>query len=235
VRIAICDDEPLSRAQLLKSIIACEDVTSDVNVADFGSGASLVESHLATPFNIIVLDIEMDGMSGVEAAQTIRGADNDVIIIFFTGHLQYAQQSFGIGVFDYILKSDPPGAICDVLGRALRKYEEQHHMLKLGGRDSTHLVEANEIIYFVADQKNVKYITASGRLFIDGTITEYENRLSQHGFIRCHHKYLVNMAYIKSIGKSEITTKQGHKIPISTRRKQDCLRIYGKYLLRYMV
>ena len=232
MRIAICDDEIDFRKMLRQATDASNVLPKDTEISEFPDGTTLISSHKACPYDIIFLDIQMSGISGMEAGREIRNADRNVIIIFLTSHKQFVFQSFKIEAFDFIAKPVDDIAVHEVLCRALRKYREQHCVIQINWQDTSHSLDAREIIYLESDRRHVNFITNERQYMCVGKLIEYEERLLPYGFLRCHHSFLVNMKYIKSIEVTSIITTSGHDVHMSVRKKQDCLKAFNTYLAK---
>ena len=232
MRIAICDDESDFRKVLRQAIDTSNVLPQDAEISELADGATLISSHKACPYDIIFLDIQMSGISGMEAGHEIRGADRNVIIIFLTSHKQFVFQSFKIEAFDFITKPVDDTAVHEVLCRALKKYREQHYILQINWQDTSHSLDASEIIYLESSGRHVTFITRERQYMCVGKLTEYEERLLPYGFLRCHHSFLVNMKYIKSIEVTSIVTTTGHDVHMSVRKKQDCLKAFNTYIAK---
>jgi DNA-binding LytR/AlgR family response regulator len=121
MRIAICDDESIHRDILMKTLIASKALPEGTALLEYPDGSTLLNDHKQHPFDMIFMDIEMEGISGLEAGQRIRDIDSTVIMIFLTGYAKYVFKSFRIEPFDYIVKPINQRKIDDVLDRAVRK------------------------------------------------------------------------------------------------------------------
>ena len=235
VRIAICDDESEVRARLRQAIFASKSLPPDADSIEFSNGAELLKSHTDRPFEIIFLDIQMEGMSGLEVGHEIRNTDKNVIIIFITGYQKYVFESFKIEAFDYIMKPIEDATVADVLRRALKKHKEQHYIVQFKCEDSYHTLHVSEIIYIECHTRRVKIATENESFYCFGKLNEYEKRLTPYGFLRCHQNNLVNMSYIKSIEKTCIVTATNENVDMSVRKRQDCLKAFNTFLAKYRV
>lgn len=235
MRIAICDDEPIHREDVKKVLSTCEVLPKNNVLSEYPNGLDLLEEHAKNPFDIVFLDIEMEGLSGLETGQKIRNIGRNVIIIFLTSYKDYVFNSFRIEPFDYILKPITVEKIINVLKRAVNKYNEQHYLIPISFKDNTYTLEVREIVYIESDLRHVIFYTENNRYMCIGKLNEYDYRLSSYGFYRCHQSYLINMNFIKSIDDKKIEMTTGSEINMSVRRKQDCLNAYSEYLARYRV
>ncbi|MCL2820423.1 MAG: LytTR family DNA-binding domain-containing protein [Oscillospiraceae bacterium] len=235
MRIALCDDNEQLRKELSTLLAKIEDWFILYDLEESESGEALIIKHIKNPYNIIFLDIEMDGMSGIETGHAIRKTDKDVIIIFLTSHTQYVFESFTIEAFDYIVKPITAERVRETLGRALRKYKDQHHIISFRWQGTTHSFDISDIVYIEAYHGRVLFRSKDDVQECNGKLEEYERDLRSHGFLRCHRNAIINMRYIKSIEDKAIITTCNRKVEMSARKKQSCLRAYNSYLVKYRV
>ena len=233
----MCDDEPIFRKQVRDSIATCELLPKGQDISLFATGADLIECHSKHPFDIIFLDIHMERISGLEAGKMIRDFDRDVIVIFVTSHEQHTFESFKIEIFDYLMKPVSDEDIFDVLRRALMKYKERHHIIEVSQKDTLTKVDVSDIIYIEGHGNRIKLVTKDGEpaSYCLGSLSDYNIRLSQYGFIRCHQNCLINMNYIKRIEKSSIITVYGQEVKMSVRKRQCCIDAFSDFLTKYLV
>lgn len=181
------------------------------------------------------LDIEMDGLSGLEVGQKLRDVDRNVIIIFLTGYKKYVFKSFKIEPFDYILKPINNEKICDVLTRAIKKHRELFYIVDIKWYDKSYNLRACDIVHIESDLRHVTFVTDKNKFKSIGKLDAYEQRLSPYGFLRCHQSFLINMNYIKSIESKSIITTLGTEIDMSARRKKECLNAFNEFITRYKI
>jgi len=244
VRIVICDDDKSIRDSIKTILSKSDDFHAD-DIHEASSGEELILKHKSNPFTIILLDIEMEGMTGMEAGHEIRNIDKDVIIVFITSHQQYVFSSFKIEAFDYIVKPINEEKINEVLDRAARKYRDRHHIISYKWQGTTHNLDICEIVHIVAYHNRILFyttenigndnMTKENIRECNGSLDKYERDLLNYGFMRCHRNTLVNMRYIKSIEEKAIVTLYNERLTISIRKKQHCLRAYNSYLTKYRV
>jgi len=235
MRIAICDDESIHRNNCRTALTSCNILSEDAVITECSSGEELIDAHAECPFDIIFLDIQMGGISGLEAGHILRKSDKDVIIIYLTSHDQYVFNSFEIAPFDYILKSVHNNKICVILDRAVRTFKEQRHVVHFSWHDKLYALKVCEIVYLESEVRHVMFVTKNDRYTCIGKLSDYEQRLLSYGFLRCHQSFLINMGFIKSIGSKSILTTMGSEIRMSPGRKQYCLNTFSDHLVKYRV
>jgi len=235
MRIAICDDELTHRESLMAALADVETLSKDTVILDFSSGTVLLNSHMRCPFDIVFLDMEMDGMTGLETGQELRNVDRNVIIIYITGFEKYVFESFKIEPFDYILKPVGSVKIREVLCRALKKHREQYYIVDFKWHDKSYALRACDIVHVESNLRHLIFVTENNSYKSIGKLNDFEHRLSPYGFLRCHQSFLINMKYIKCIENRSIKTTLGNEIDMSSRRKQDCLNAFNEYITKYKV
>jgi len=235
MRIAICDDEPVHLNSIKTTLQAYNELPKDTKISEYTNGLTLLEGYNENPFDIVFLDIEMDGISGLEAGQKLRDIDKKLIIVLVSGYEEYMRQSFKIEVFDYIVKPFDDEEIYGVLNRALKKYYDQHHKIELKWKDINYLLNIGDIVYIEIDNRHLKVVTQSNDIKCLGKLDYYDNLLSPYGFFRCHKSFLVNMAFISSIDGKKITTIYNNELYISVRKKRECISAFNEFASKYRI
>jgi len=237
MRIAICDDEPIHRVQLKKTLRNYHDLPDNTNVAEYSSGEELLSGYTKEPFDIVFLDIEMDGISGLKTGQYLRKKDKDVIIIFLTSHAEYVFKSFDIEPFNYVMKSGKPERLNRVISNAIKKHNEQRDVVEVKWQDRVYALRICDIVYIESNAKKLTYATENNTYETIGKLNDHEQKLSPYGFLRCHQSILINMKFIKSIESTKIiiNTVPSGSVDMSVRRKQACLDAFSKYIVKYKV
>ena len=237
MRIAICDDEHTIRNCIKEILYDNTDLSIYTDIQEAVCGEELIEKHKISPFDIIFLDIEMSGISGIETGHTIRKMDRDAIIIFITSHKQYVLESFTVEAFDFIEKPIEADKIKKTLQRAIRKYKDQHYIINYRWQGISFSLDISDIVSIEAFRGRVLFQTTSkkGEYECNGSLDDYERDLQIYGFLRTHRNALINMRYIKRIEDNVIITSCNSEVEMSARKKQSCLRAYNKYLVKYRV
>jgi len=213
MKILIVDDEPLARARLCALVdeLGCCEI-----VADVGNGnEALSVAHAFQP-EVILLDIRMPGMDGMEAAQHFAQQHPAPAIIFTTAFSEHAVEAFEYHAVDYLLKPIRKERLEESLKRAYSFFlqtQSESSTLPIGTpkarthisyyfRGETRLIPVNKIYYFLADQKYVVVHWAEGEALITEVLKDLEQEFAGQ-FLRIHRSTLVAMGQIRSLSKDK--------------------------------
>ncbi|MDE7416012.1 MAG: LytTR family DNA-binding domain-containing protein [Lachnospiraceae bacterium] len=216
-RIAVCDDERAD-ALYISSFIKkwASDHAVMVHVEEFPSAeAFLFEYEEDRTFDILFLDIEMqeDGMNGIELAAKIRERDHAIQIVFVTGYMDYIAEGYDVEALHYLLKPVTQERLGSVLERAVQRVEDREKELCLQTPEGIVRVPVNSIRYLEV-QRNYVTIYAEEPYTVKKTLGELEKELDE-SFFRTGRSFIVNLQFVKKITKSQVFLKDGTQVPLS--------------------
>lgn len=210
MRVLIVDDEPLARrrlVQLLEEIGGYEICGEATNGLD-----ALRQAERFQP-DIILMDVRMPGMDGLEAAQQLTELPQQPAIIVVSAFPEHALEAFGTHASGYLLKPTRKEALAEALDRAstpnraqrarLTPEEEagpgrSHICAKIGSK--LELIPIEDVIYFQADQKYVTVVHEKGEVVIEDSLKSLEDELGGH-FLRIHRNALVSTRRLQGIDR----------------------------------
>lgn len=233
--LAICDDDGAQLEQMTALLTAYrQEKLPSLRWCEFSSGEELLAALQDTPaVDAVLLDIFMDGMTGMEAARSIRAAGSKVHILFLTSSADFAVESYQVNAADYLLKPITrerlfPGL--DKLYERLREQKNQGLVLRDGEGGITRY-----------PYRQLMYLEAMGRFGVlyrvDGdpvrttlSFTELARLLEQSGqFVQIHRSYMVNMHCVHRLTKGEVFLLDGTALPLSRSRQQSVCRRFLDY------
>lgn len=249
-KIAICDDMEQD-AQYIASHVQkwADQAGAGVELQSFPSAESFLFHYEGQKdFDILLLDIEMGVMNGVELARKVRLENEQVQIVFITGFPDFIAEGYEVEALHYLMKPISYEKLVQVLDRAVsRLSKEEKSVLFTVDREITR-VAVKDIIAVEAFAHSSRVTTRRESFEVKTSITaverlledtvrkvDKENLAKAHQntagspFIRCHRSYLVSIPYIKSISKTEVLLDNGMRLPLSKGNYQAVNQAFIQY------
>lgn len=212
MRILIVDDESLARDRIKRILL--EQNEHEV-LGEAANGQEALQKIDALHPDVVLLDIRMPGIDGLEVARHLVGMDEPPAVIFTTAYDEYALEAFKVHAVDYLLKPVRPDRLSEALQKALKPNKVQWKSLNRKEDGSpkarTHissrtrrgivLVPIGDIYYFRAEHKYVTVRHKEGEVLIEDTLKELETEFGER-FLRVHRNCLVAMEHIQALEKN---------------------------------
>lgn len=230
MRIAVVENEPEERRHICGCIEAyAKESGLEVRLCAYGDGTEIVEAA-REPFDMIFMDIDMEGLDGMEAARRIRGYDPLVPIVFITNMASCAIEGYSVQALDFLVK--PVSALrmreeLDKIRKLLKRRRPAKIVLKEKG--TVCQVDADDIFYMEMYGRKLRVHCRQGVREVTGTLRQFEEFLAREPFFRCHHAFLVNLSHVSAIEKNDVCVA-GERIPVSRQRKKEFIRAFAGYL-----
>lgn len=229
LNIAVCDDEKYYR-QYIKKVITEYLEKEDVlfHIGEFADGKDFCkEESNIQKYDIIFLDIEMEGMNGMDAACRIREKNKEMDIIFITVMSEYVYDGYKVRALRYILKQNLEKELPDYLKGMLkeRKYFGQKMEFPFIGGNRKILLK--DLLYIESSSHKLKFVREREDLYMYGKISDIEPRLIDYHFVRCHQSFLVNLAHVDAIKSYFVYLSNGTQIAVS---RQKLTEVKKKFL-----
>lgn len=217
MQIAIVEDDDLSAKELEKHIQHfCSENTVDIHYTRFPSGSEFIRSY--TPvWDLILMDIEMPHINGIETARQIRKTDSEVLIMFITQMAQYAIEGYSVNALDYVLKPVNYYAFSLKLKHVLQLLaSRQTATIIISNQSGKFRIALNALRYVEVVNHTLHYHTLSECLTTTSapSLGKLTDSLSDKGFVRSHQGYLVNLHYVTRYDKTSICVGDD-RIPLS--------------------
>lgn len=234
MKIGICDDDSFFTKEIRNRLSAFRTDTEGFDISDFSSAEELIEHYKSGGyFDILFIDIEMKGISGIEAAEIIRALGPRTIIIFVSAHSDYIFEAFRIEALHFLVKPVKDREFNEVFLRALKKYRAVNASIILKWESTRNKIQIDKISYVEGYRRHLCVHTATGVYEAVGKLSEMYGILSPHGFVRVHQGFIVNMNYIKSFKTDEVELTDGTRVPVSVRKRQDALKVYDNFIRKW--
>jgi DNA-binding LytR/AlgR family response regulator len=198
IRALLVDDEAPARSEL-RYLLATH---PEVEVV--GEAATAVEALKlagAVPYDVVFIDVEMPGLSGLDAARLVHGRTGAPQLVFVTAHEQYAIEAFAVEALDYLLKPVDPERLAQVVRRLGKRSAAPAPVQKIpvvsGGE--TVLVDWDDVHYARADGDYSRVHTFDRSYLCTRSLRELEETLPAGQFARIHRSYLVNLGKVAAV------------------------------------
>lgn len=226
--IAVCDDEPA----MLKDIGALvgrymKGRGVGYEAVFFTNGEQLLESGQS--FDIVLLDICLGGMDGIETARKLRKDQKDCCLIFITALREYVFDAFDVEAAQYLIKPVSSEKLWAVLDKALERMQKNENDTILIYRRQGYIkLRLSEIYYCESLNHQVAIYTCGNVQHCYGKIEEIARQLNED-FYRCHRSYICNMWHVQGYQKGFAYFPNGESIPVAKRRQPE----FTEALLRF--
>lgn len=228
--IAIVEDEEEFSSQIQEYLEKYEKEHSvRFKVSAFSDGAEILQDYQPY-YDIILFDIEMPKVNGMDAAEQIREMDDDVVMMFITNMASYAIRGYSVGALDFVMKPINYYTFSMKITRALKrvKQKEQEQIL-LSMPDGVKRFELNQIYYIEVQNRMLHYHTTEGEYVLRGTMSAVEQQLANYPFVKCNHWYMVNLMHVKEI-RGNITVVGETELEISRRNRTAFMKALTEYM-----
>lgn len=212
MKILIVDDEPLARERLQRHL---QELDSGYETIQAENGLVALEQSAQHTPDIVLLDIRMPGMDGIETASKLSELETPPAIIFTTAYDEYALDAFDTNAIAYLLKPIRKEKLDKALQSAKRlnrvqlqsiqqedKNEAQEQYLSVRIHSGIRKIDISDIFYFLAEQKYVTVKCRDGEVLIEESLKSLESRFS-NTFIRIHRNALIAKQQLKAIRKDQ--------------------------------
>lgn len=215
LNIAICDDDKnhiFALANLVRKWETCHSYY--IKIQEFSSAeAFLFEYSENHDLDILLLDIEMDGMNGVELARTLRKENDALQIIFVTGYDDYIADGYDVAALHYLMKPLKEEKLMSVLDRAVRLISDREKNIVLNVSGMVLKLSLDKIVYIEAQQNYIVIHTEQEEYRVKRTLSSVEKELD-NGFFRAGRSFIVGLRYVSEISKNMIKLDNGIEIPL---------------------
>lgn len=206
MKILIVDDEELARLRLRRLLEELSEQLPLEVVGEAAHAAAALEWLDRDRCDVLLLDIHMPGLDGIELAARLRARPDAPALIFVTAHTEHALTAFDLEALDYLTKPVRTERLLQALQRVVQHAQAQAGpadaqdaaVIVVSDRGRVHRVPVADVLYFKAELKYVTLRTADHAFVLDDTLTDLERRLDQR-FIRVHRNALVARRAVRAL------------------------------------
>lgn len=234
MRIAVCDDDERELRhinELMTEYQASRSVSVDCRM--YGNGTDFLCELRDGAYDLVLLDVLMPGISGIETARELRKRDKNVKIILLSTAPEFAVDSYSVGAYHYLLKPTDTQLLfqlLDAVRNELAIQDVQGFVLR--NREGIVRIDFVKLEYVEVINKTIFCHMADGIMHeVHSALTDFEENFADRtDFIKTHRSYLVNLNWIQAIEPALVVTKNGHRIPVSRLRRKQVQDTYMHFL-----
>lgn len=236
INILLCDDDDKTLNRIKRYIDSVRlQIKYPIDVTNYTSAADVLKRLRSSEesSDILITDIDMPVLSGMEMARIIRDESLDVILIFMTAHAEYVFHSFEYYPFRYIRKEFMETELLPALQTACDKVNANRDIsLSIKTRDGVVAIRTGDILYYeLENRKCIIYMIQNKKYETWKKISELRNEMGKNdeSFLQVYRGCMVNKRYVRTIKSEMLVLENGIEIPISRRKKQEISDIMMEY------
>lgn len=237
VSVAVCDDDnnvvEIVKDSVLKSQVLCN---YKFDLHCFSCGEDLLKSNLR--YDLIFLDIEMEGIDGIKAAQYIRQTNRKTKIVYITSHSECALQSYSVHPFDFIVKPISEDCIMSVVNEFsiyLTELNAKEATIQLKSEEGPLTLNLKDIFVFeYTGNRRITVFTEKNSYVIKGSLSEINSLIKEECFTSPHKSFIVNMEHIEKLVGFNLYTTNGYVIPIAQKKLKCFQNEFSRFIKNYI-
>lgn len=231
LHIAVCDDESIDREETIRmtrEVLRSENIACRISAYE-ESGSLLAAIQDGARFHILLLDVMMEGLNGMDLAANLRRLGNRTAIVFISSNHDMALRGYEVSALRYLAKPVDPERLREALLFCCETLFVQKTILlpTAGGQSRIH---PSDIIYAESWDRGVRLVLKDGQLDAGVKMSDLAAMLPERQFVLCHRTVLVNLAFVQSIRYCELELKTGKVLPISKYRQSEMRQKFMRYL-----
>ena len=233
LKIAICDDDKRDLLQIASLLETYRhDRKAELSYVSFQSATELLASMDDREYDLLLLDMLMPGVNGMQAAREIRERNSQIEIVFLTSSLEYAVESYSVRAHYYLLKPATEEKLFPILDRLMADFQRPEDALRIKTQTSVFSLPYGKIEYIeVSAKKLYFYLTDGGKREVSGSLADFERALLKRpGFMKVHRSYLMNLQWVQELRQGELVTVTGRRVPVARTAYPQVRTAYTQFL-----
>lgn len=198
----------------------------------FQNATELLASMNSRDYDLLLLDVLMPGVNGMQAAHEIREHNCKTEIVFLTSSPEYAVESYSVRAHYYLLKPATEEKLFPILDRLMFDFKSPEDALYIKTQSSVFSIPYGKIEYIEVNSKKLYfYLTDGSNREVSGSLADFERALLKRpGFIKVHRSYLVNLQLVRELRQGELVTVTGQHVPVSRTAYPQVRTAYTQFL-----
>ena len=232
MNIAICDDIAADAEEIRGYLLSYFEQNGFTGIIHmYGSGEALLESFKHGRFDVLFLDIFMDGISGVEAAAKIREVDPNCLLVFITSSDAHYKDGYALRAASYVDKPLTAEKIEVAFTQCRKLFLANARYIEVVSNRHTIKIPFARLIYAEGMDRSVYYHTDSGETIESRMkMEDAAKQLCGLPFLHCHRSFIVNMNYVADILSGDLLLKNGNTIPFRKNGRTEIIAAINKFL-----
>lgn len=232
MNIAVCEDLQKDAEQLYTLLRRyCSENQLEAKISLFASGEALLEQYQPGKFQLLLLDVIMNGVSGMDAARKIRQTDSEVTIIFITVSKEFAAESYMVDAAFYIVKPLDYESLCLAMEKCRHLLRQHAKSITIAESRRMVNVKLKDIIYLESQRNDCILHTCGGEIRTRAKLSELEAELGGWPFLRCHRSFIVNLNWLEDMLDKDFVLRGGDMVPISRAYSTKSQQGFRQYLI----
>ena len=218
MKIAICDDDSQELGRISSFIDTYRrERNVPLSYKTFQSATELISQVSSGNYNVLLLDILMPGINGMQAAHEIRAFDAGVTIVFLTSSPEFAVESYAVKAYDYILKPVSKDKLFSILNAVIADEQKPLEGLTVKTQSGMVRILFSKLAFVEIMNKRLYFhLTDGGVREVSSSLADFEDKLlARPEFFKVHRSYIVNLWQVGELGPKELITNSGKIVPIS--------------------
>lgn len=230
-KVALVEDNLEDRKRFEKVFADfCEQSQSPLELTVFENGQDFLNNY-QKQYDLLFMDIELPDSNGIDICKKVREIDERVVIVFLTNMGQYAIKGYEVNAIDFLLKPLDAGIFLLKMKKVLAAVKSnQASDVKLIFNGGKRVIRSGDIIYAEVAQHDITFHTVQGEFVERYAMRDLERLLSKTHFSRPNYCYLVNLEYVLSIHKFDLSLRTGEVLQISRNRRKEFTDDFSRYL-----
>jgi len=231
MRICLVDDDK-SQLEYLYALLQNWSLKLDIQVfvSIYQSAEEMLfECGNSFPFDLVILDIQMDKMNGIQLSKRIREVDTHIMIIFLSGIADYVYEGYEVQAYRYLLKPLKEEKLFEILEYMKKTIEKKEKYILYKKYGETEKIMYDQIMYLESQGNNVVIHTKDMEYVYQKNLHVIEDDFLSNGFIKTHRSFIVNLLHIRKIQKENCVLAIGDNVPISRRAYKQVNQSFIKF------